>query len=79
MSRLTGPAIQALEDMRSPLDGSFLREHNVTSDECFDLANELAAGLRLLRVIKARVGRDSMEGSVAASYLVEALIEEEPA
>ena len=39
-------AAEALEDGRNPLDRSFLIEHGVTSDECFDLAEGMAAAIR---------------------------------
>lgn len=44
-------AAEALEDGRNPLDRSFLVEHRVTANECFDLADGIAAGIRLALVM----------------------------
>lgn len=46
-SELLKAAADALEEQRSPFDGSFLTEHGVTYDECMDLADSLAIGARL--------------------------------
>lgn len=46
-SELLKAAASALEDQRDPFDGSFLTEHEVTLDECMDLADSLAIGARL--------------------------------
>jgi hypothetical protein len=46
-SDLLKAAADALEDGRSPLEGAFLGENEVTLDELFDLADWLAIGARL--------------------------------
>jgi hypothetical protein len=46
-SELLTAAADALEDGDNPFSGSFLAEHDVTSDECMDLADSLAIGARL--------------------------------
>lgn len=46
-SDLLRVAADALEGGRSPLEGAFLTEHEVTLDELFDLADSLAIGARL--------------------------------
>ena len=46
-------AAEALEDGRNPLDRSFLIENHVTADECFSLADGMAAGIRLALVMIA--------------------------
>lgn len=41
-------AADALESGTDPFAGAFLREHEVTLDECYDLAGHLALGAQLL-------------------------------
>jgi len=41
-------AAEALEDGRDPLANPFLSEHDVTLDECYSLAEQLAIGARLV-------------------------------
>jgi hypothetical protein len=47
-SELLKAAADALDDGRDPLATPFLDEHRVTLDECFDLAEWLALGGRLM-------------------------------
>jgi hypothetical protein len=51
MSRMSGllkTAAGALEQGDDPLHVSFLIEHEVTLDECYDLADHLASGARIM-------------------------------
>lgn len=41
-------AADALNDGRDPLTNPFLSEHGVTLDECYDMADFLALGARLI-------------------------------
>jgi hypothetical protein len=41
-------AAEALNDGRDPLTNPFLSEHDVTLDECYDLASHLALGARIV-------------------------------
>lgn len=41
-------AVEALEDGRDPLTNSFLTDNEVTLDECYDLADNLALGARIV-------------------------------
>ena len=41
-------AADALESGENPLSGGFLSEHDVTSDECLALADQLAIGARVV-------------------------------
>lgn len=43
-------AALALENGQDPLDHGFLAEHNVTLDECYNLADAMAAGLRFILI-----------------------------
>jgi len=47
-SELLKAAAEALDDGRDPLNSAFLDEHGVTLDECYDLAESLAMGGRLI-------------------------------
>jgi hypothetical protein len=46
-------AAKALEDMRNPLDTYFLQEHDVTADECFDLANQMELAIKMFLILKS--------------------------
>lgn len=48
MSYLLTKAADALDDGEDPLALHFLNEHDVTIDECYDMADKLAAGARLI-------------------------------
>lgn len=48
MTELSEFAAAALERGEDPLHVQFLREHEVTSDECWSLAERMAAGLLLV-------------------------------
>jgi hypothetical protein len=41
-------AASALDDGRNPLANPFLSEHEVTLDQCFSLAEQLAIGARIV-------------------------------
>jgi len=41
-------AATALDDGRDPLTSPFLGEHDVSLNECYDLAEQMAMGARLL-------------------------------
>lgn len=47
-SQLLKAAAQAMENSEDPFHESFLRANGVTLDECFDLAELLALGARLM-------------------------------
>jgi hypothetical protein len=47
-SELLKAAADTLDDGRDPLTTPFLGDHDVTLDECFDLAEWLALGARLM-------------------------------
>jgi len=47
-SDLLKAAADALDDGRSPLEGAFLTEHEVTLDELYGLAGWMAIGSRLM-------------------------------
>jgi len=48
MTDLLKNAADALDEGEDPLALSFLSEHDVTLDECYDMAFKLAAGARLI-------------------------------
>lgn len=70
-------AAVALDDGRNPLDEHFLVEHEVTLDECYDLAGMLALGARMVirnrAELRGAVG--GMAQTVAAHRLVDALVD----
>lgn len=74
MSRMTDlltAAAEALEDARDPFHHEFLVEHNVTSTECLDLSDLLAAGARLivLGLENPKIAAGAVHGaSTAAAY-----------
>lgn len=47
-SDLLKSAAEALEQGEDPFGTSFLGQHDVTFDECMDLADKLAAGARIV-------------------------------
>jgi hypothetical protein len=47
-SELLNQAAAAMEDGRDPFDLAFLCEHDVTLDECYDMAEWLAIGARIV-------------------------------
>jgi len=47
-SELLKAAADALEEGSDPFHESFLGKHDVTADECFDLADSIAMGARLV-------------------------------
>ena len=47
-TELLEAAAAALEAGEDPFGGSFLREHEVSSDECRSLAHQLAIGARVV-------------------------------
>ena len=47
-SELLTAAADALEDGQIPLMNPFLSEHDVTFDECMDMADSLALGARIV-------------------------------
>jgi hypothetical protein len=47
-SELLRAAAEALDDGRDPLANPFLSEHEVTLDQCFSLAQQLAIGARMV-------------------------------
>lgn len=47
-TELLNAAADALDDGQIPLVDPFLSEHEVTLDECFSLAQQLAIGARLV-------------------------------
>jgi len=67
-SELLKAAAGALEEGRSPLDVSFLSEHGVSLDECFDLADWLAIGARLSAwaIQNPRLARSAASGAHSA-------------
>lgn len=67
-------AADALNDGMDPLSGGFLHEHRVTADECFELAETMAAGLTLMALISdhpllARAALDGIQLATAADKL----------
>lgn len=46
-------AAEALEDGRDPLSQAFLVEHQVTLDECYNLADAMAAAIRRFAALPA--------------------------
>lgn len=73
MSRSTAlwrKAAEALEDGRDPLTLPFLADNDVSADECFGLADAMAAGLRLLAW--AVENPDAARGAVNGAHLVAA-------
>ena len=54
---LTVAAIKALANGDDPFEHPFLAEHNVSLDEAYDLADQMALGLALLRHCKKEMGR----------------------
>lgn len=62
-------AADALVDGQDPLHISFLREHDVTADECMTLADFLAIGARM--VAKAIESPKSMEGKAMMFSIVD--------
>lgn len=67
-------AAVALNDMRDPFDHSFLVEHAVTLNECGDLADDLAAGARLLIANAAERAAGGIRAKVAVDQLVRSLL-----
>jgi hypothetical protein len=55
-------AARALEDGRDPLAEPFLSDHEVTLDECYSLAEQLAVGARVVALGLAKPA--SEEGRV---------------
>jgi hypothetical protein len=47
-SEVLRAAASALEEGTDPFNDAFLREHDITLDECFTLAEHLALGAQLL-------------------------------
>lgn len=47
-TELLRAAAEALDDGRDPLTLPFLSENEVTADQCFALANQLALGARMV-------------------------------
>lgn len=41
-------AAEALDDGRDPFSSEFLGKHEITRDECFSLAEQLAIGARIV-------------------------------
>ena len=64
-------AADALDDGRDPLTTPFLSEHEVTLDDCFTLAGQLALGARI--VAKAIDSPRSAQGLAMMQTLVESL------
>lgn len=50
METLLREAARAYEEMRNPFDSEFLIEHQVTSDECSDLALAISVAIDILLV-----------------------------
>jgi hypothetical protein len=53
-------AAEALEDGRDPLSQAFLVEHQVTLDECYNLADAMAAAIRFAARPAAPAGLDDL-------------------
>lgn len=66
-------AIEALEDQRDPLDGAFLREHDVTAQELFDLADQMQLGLQVLKVLSKDMVSGGVVGRNAALIFAKAV------
>lgn len=73
INELIDAAIVALEDGRDPLERSFLLEHGVTVTEIFDLADEMAFGLRLSQTVKAEVHQGGVVGLNASLMLAKTI------
>jgi hypothetical protein len=67
-SELLKLAADALDDACDPLTAPFLDEHAVTLDECYDLAEWLALGARLMAwaIENPRQARTAVEGATDA-------------
>jgi hypothetical protein len=70
---LVESAIEALEDGRDPLEHAFLVEHGVTIHEIFELADAMAFGLRMTKVVTDEVKAGSMLGRNASLLLAKAV------
>jgi len=46
MTELLEVAADKLDDLSNPFDGSVLREHNITLEECYDLSTGIATIIR---------------------------------
>lgn len=62
-------AAEALDDMRDPFDHSFLVDNNVTANECFMLAEQLALGARLAIVISEEIRKGGIYAQAATMYV----------
>jgi hypothetical protein len=65
-SDLLREAAKALDDQRDPLLASFLSEHDVTLDECMNLAENLAIGARM-----AAYALDNPRTPLGRAYIAE--------
>jgi hypothetical protein len=65
-------AIKALEDMRDPFSHEFLVENAVTADECFNLSDQMALGLRMVLTMRSEMRAGGLAAKVAAHRLVDA-------
>lgn len=71
MTELSELAAAALERGEDPLHVQFLREHDVTSDECWSLAERMAAGLLLVDAL-VRADPQILSGALAGAELATA-------
>lgn len=70
MPHLLREAAAALEDGRNPLTTPFLSDHDVTLDECYDMAEWLALGA----VLMAWAHENPQQAITAASGASDSLI-----
>jgi len=78
MPDLLREAADALDDGRIPLENPFLSEHDVTFDECIDMADFLALGARLMAWVvenpkRAAVAFQGAADSVSMVVITETL------
>jgi hypothetical protein len=77
-SELLKAAAEALENGEDPFALHFLSEHEVTADECFDMADKIASGARIVAWATENPRRaakflESGSAGVAMSAITEAL------